>query len=112
MACAAAGSCVAVGSYSTGSNSFLGLVLTEASGSWSAAEAPLPSGALILDQHVDLDSVSCSSSTSCVAVGMYYDTSGNTEGLLLTDSSGSWSAAEAPLPSGAAPSSLQDVDLG
>ena len=39
--------------------------------------------------------------SQCVAVGEYQDTSGNYQGLLLTGSGSSWTAAEAPLPADA-----------
>ena len=41
--------------------------------------------------------------TSCVAVGTYTDSSGNSQGLLLTGSGTSWTATEAPLPANASP---------
>jgi hypothetical protein len=58
---------------------------------------------------VQLASVSCAATTSCVVVGSYLDSSTNTQGLLLNDASGAWSATEAPLPPGAAtnPGALQ-----
>jgi hypothetical protein len=68
---------------------------------WTAGEAPLPAGAAS-NPGVGLGSVACPSASSCVAVGSYFDSSGNYQGLLLTGSGTSWTAAEAPLPAGAA----------
>jgi hypothetical protein len=45
------------------------------------------------------------SASQCVAVG-FTDVSGVPQGLLLTESSGSWTAAEAPLPAGASDSGV------
>ena len=45
--------------------------------------------------ELGLPGVSCGAVSQCVAVGAYYDTTGGEwqQGLLLTDSGGSWSAA-------------------
>jgi hypothetical protein len=48
-----------------------------------------------------LTAVTCPSRSECVAVGYYYDKSNHIQGLLLIDSSGRWSPAEARLPAGA-----------
>jgi hypothetical protein len=45
--------------------------------------------------------VSCSSNDNCAAVGEYQDNSHDVQGLLLTESSGSWTASTAALPTGA-----------
>jgi hypothetical protein len=109
IACPAAGSCVAVGSYDDSSGVTRGLLLDESSGSWSASTAPLPAGAAA-KPSASLGAVTCVSSTSCEAAGSYEDASGNGDGLLLADVSGTWSASEAPLPAGAA-SSGQSVAI-
>ncbi|MFZ2055830.1 MAG: hypothetical protein WAV54_00270, partial [Acidimicrobiales bacterium] len=74
--------------------------LTESSGTWTDPEAPLPAGAGT-DPDVVPNSVSCPSAGDCAAVGYYTDSSGYHQGLLLTESSGTWTATEAPLPAGA-----------
>jgi hypothetical protein len=101
VSCASAGNCTAVGDYLDTSNGLDGLLLTETSGTWAAAEAPLPAGAL--QGSVALTSVSCASAGNCSAVGFYSDTSGNTQGLLLSETSGTWAAAQAALPANAGP---------
>ena len=64
-------------------------------------EAVLPAGASS-KQNVSIKSVSCASAHDCSAVGTYIDSAGNTQGLLLTESSGVWaSGVEAVLPSDA-----------
>ena len=50
----------------------------------------------------------CPSASSCVAVGYYADSPGHQQGLLVTGSGTSWTAAEAPLPANAA----ADPDAG
>jgi hypothetical protein len=71
----------------------------------SAAALTLPGGAAA----VSLPSVSCGSSTQCVAVGAY-DNAGASAPMVLTATSGAWSAGSAiALPSGASSGSLESV---
>ena len=100
VSCVSASQCVAVG-YAAVSEVQEGLLLTESGGSWTAAESPLPAGA----SDPFLMGVSCESASQCVAAG-FTDVSGVPQGLLLTESSGSWTAAEAPLPAGASDSGV------
>jgi len=103
VSCPSAGNCTAVGDYIDSSGNFQGVLLSESSGVWSSGvEAVLPAGAASTNQSVSLNSVSCSSAGNCTAVGSYTDSSGNTEGVLLSESSGVWSSGvEAVLPAGA-----------
>jgi hypothetical protein len=87
--------------YADTSGNHQGLLLTLAGGSWSEEGAPLPADASPSDHHVSLYSVSCAA-TSCAAVGTYNDGAANGQGVVETLSGGSWSAAEAPVPSDAA----------
>lgn len=55
---------------------------------WSVgAEAGLPSNASA-NPNATVDSVWCASAGNCTAVGEYLDSSGNQQGLLLTESDG------------------------
>src|SRR5262249_14228208 len=45
--------------------------------------------------------VTCAPAGPCVAAGDYADTSGHQQGLLLTGSGSSWTAAKAPVPANA-----------
>lgn len=103
VSCASAGNCTAVGTYDDSSGHAQGLLLTESGGVWSAAtKAALPSGAAS-DPAAALDAVSCASAGDCTAVGTYRDSSGDQQGLLLTESGvTSWTSQEAPVPAGAA----------
>lgn len=96
VSCASAGNCTAVGQYTSVGGGFRGLLLTETDRSWSSAieaVAPVPSS------NAWLNSVSCSSAGNCTAAGAYLDGSGVEQGLLLTETAGSWATGtEAALP--------------
>jgi len=102
VSCGSAGNCTAVGSYSDSSGRRQGLLLSETAAAWvTGVEAPLPADAGINPQ-VDLGSVSCASVGNCTAVGDYTDSSGNAQGLLLSETTGAWATGvEAPLPADA-----------
>ena len=99
VSCPSARQCTATGTYIPNSN-VEGLLLSWSGASWTAAYAPLPSNAEGSGQIALANGVSCASAAQCVAVGTYGDTSGYTDGVLLTGSGGSWTAAEAPRPTG------------
>jgi large repetitive protein len=107
--CTSPGNCVAVGGYndSNGSYDGQGMIAAESSGTWGPGSAlALPSGATTTagDQHAELNSVTCTSSGNCVAVGEYADTNGedNYQAMVTVESSGVWGAtSELTLPSGA-----------
>ena len=108
MACPSASTCVAGGFYADSSGNEQGLLITGSGTSWTATEAPLPANAAA-DPYAALGSVACPSASTCVAAGYYQDPSGNEQGLLITGSGTSWTAAEAPLPANAA--AKQDAGL-
>jgi hypothetical protein len=101
LSCAAAGSCVAVGYYQDSSGREDGLIATLASGTWSAATAPVgglnPPPGTNSAAAVRLDGVSCPAVGSCVAVGDYPDTSNHRDGFAETLSGGAWSPATIPI---------------
>jgi len=111
VSCASAGNCVAVGQYQDSSNRAQGLLLNEVAGSWSpGVKPPVPADA---DPYpaAALYSVSCPSAGDCAAVGSYTDGSGHGQGLLLQQSSWSWSSAvRAPLPADAGPAPNVDIN--
>ena len=98
VSCAAAGGCVAGGSYVDASTNHQALLVTSMSGSWTSATAPLPADASAAPTLNSLSSVACASTTSCVAVGVYQDATGYQKPLLESWSAGTWSAIGAPLP--------------
>src|SRR5438128_2219935 len=67
----------------------------------SGVEATLPAGAGSNPQ-VALGSVSCASAGNCGAVGTYFDSSNHQQGLLLSETAGTWATGvEASLPADA-----------
>ena len=105
VSCPSAGNCSAVGWYADGSGKTQGLLLTETAGRWAAGvEAVLPAnaGASAGIPGAFVRFVSCASAGNCSAVGTYPDSSGGQQGMLLTETDGSWSAGvEAVLPANA-----------
>lgn len=97
VACPSTTSCVAVGHYMDSSGSWQALIETKSGSSWKATEVTLPSNA-DGGPNAYLTSVACPSTTSCVAVGYYND---STSALLVTGSGTTWTATEAPLPANA-----------
>lgn len=116
VSCPSVGNCTAVGDYTDNSRIQQGLLLTETAGSWGVGvEAVLPANARNTPAVLNgafIRSVSCASAGNCSAVGTYYDAAGNQEGVLLTETAGSWAAGvEAVLPANAA-TSVQLVQWG
>ena len=107
VSCASAGSCTAVGNYQDGTTpgsaedfSHHGLLLSETSGTWATGvEASLPANIGTTNTGLENAAVSCASAGTCTAVGDYIDSSGHLQGVLLSETSGTWATgAEAPLP--------------
>jgi hypothetical protein len=113
VSCASAGNCTAVGNYSDSSYNPQGLLLRETAGAWATGvEATLPANANSTEYNQDvlIDSVSCASAGNCTAVGSYDDSSGNRQGLLLSETAGAWApGVQATLPANAG--SPTDVGL-
>jgi hypothetical protein len=99
-ACPAATACVATGTYTDSAGHTQVLLLTGARSSWKAMRAPLPANAAA-DPQPSLFAMSCASAASCVVGGYYHDSQGIEDGLLLTGSGSSWTAAQIPLPANA-----------
>jgi hypothetical protein len=92
----ASSSCVASGEYTDTAGGQEALLLTGSGSSWTPAGAPLPTGAAAFGAQ--LGTISCATSSACVAGGNYDDTSSTTHPLLVTGSASSWTAMNAPLP--------------
>jgi hypothetical protein len=101
VACPSASACVAVGSYTDSSGNQQGLLLATRGSSWTATKVPLPAGAAA-SAAASLSAVACPSVAACAAAGMYTNSSGRAQGLLLATRGSSWTASRAPLP-GSAP---------
>ena len=91
--CAGA-TCTAVGYFYDGSY-LQGLIVSNASGSWVSTSVPTPNGGSGGDF---LNAVRCVGAT-CTAVGTYYDGTAD-QGLVVTNSSGSWVSTAIPAPNG------------
>ncbi|MEA2374673.1 MAG: hypothetical protein QOD53_1136, partial [Thermoleophilaceae bacterium] len=102
VSCASAGDCAAVGSYYDSSNNRQALLLTESAGTWAMGVKATPPAGAGTNPTVSLNSVSCASAGNCAAVGTYFDSSNTKQGLLLTESAGTWAmGVKAILPAGA-----------
>jgi hypothetical protein len=110
VSCTAPGTCAVVGGYYDANSNQQGLLLNQNDGGWTVGvQAPLPGNALST-QAATLNSVACTGAGDCTAVGQYTQSNGTFQGLLLTESAGSWQqGVEAVLPATAA--SNQDVAL-
>ncbi len=64
---------------------------------WTPTTVPTLGPAAATDPLMSVKSVSCPSTTSCVAVGTFTDASGKVQGLVETLSGTTWTAAAAPL---------------
>lgn len=113
VSCASPGSCMAVGSYVTGSATDA-LAVAESGGHWrrGVGLTALPSGAIGGGSaNANLNGVSCAAS-SCLAVGEYLDNQGGDLSMAITESGGKWRRATGVgLPSHASAGSAQDADL-
>jgi outer membrane protein OmpA-like peptidoglycan-associated protein len=110
VTCTSTSNCVAAGSYvDTGANNDP-LLLVETSSTWAAVVAPLPGDASVDPNTDSFASVTCVSQGNCVAVGQYDNAQQDPEGLIDTETSGSWSSTTAPVP-GDADTAMPDVAL-
>jgi hypothetical protein len=98
VSCISSSSCVVTGSYQNTSGNYDGFVETLSGAGWSATTLPTTglSPASNLSTYMLPNSVSCTSSSSCVVTGYYRDTSNNTDGFVETLSGTGWSAATLP----------------
>jgi hypothetical protein len=99
VTCTSPGNCVAVGGYTTSSGS-QAILVSETAGVWGqASPVTLPA---VTSGLADLNSVTCTSSGNCVAVGAFGDPNGNYEAIVAAETNGVWGAAsELNLPAGA-----------
>jgi hypothetical protein len=112
VSCPAVGSCVAVGSFTPTSGNFRGFIETLADDTWTPLDAPLPANAPSADAFATLGVVTCPAAGTCVAVGWYYDTSGNYHVIDETLAGGNWTPTEQPLPAHTAARNPSNPDQG
>ena len=93
--CTSPGDCVAVGLYGDVTENLKPMIFTETNGVWGhGVEATPPAnaaqGSEPFSSDVELIGLTCTSYGNCVAVGQYTDTSGNTEGMAISETDGVW----------------------
>jgi hypothetical protein len=84
VACQAAGTCEAEGSYIARGGAVDGEIDTLSGGRRTAVTAALPAGAAVAGQFAFFDAATCPTPRSCVAVGGYKTANGATAGLIET----------------------------
>ena len=110
VSCTSVGNCTAIGSYTDSSGDLEGFIWTETAGVWGTAVEVTPPANAASNPGVELESLSCPSAGNCTAVGDYRDSSGPSPGLILSETSGTWSiGVQAMMPAGARSSNLAQV---
>lgn len=106
VSCPSTQKCVAVGGLVDDTGTRRTQVATLSGGSWTAAAGPVPSGAT----ESGLYGVSCTSFSSCWAVGAFTDSSGVQRQLVVKWDGTSWSIHSSPTPGDADASILTSID--
>jgi hypothetical protein len=109
--CAAAGACTAVGDYSSVGTDQLPLVVTLASGTWTAIPPPLPVEARTSLPAAYLSAVDCVSPSRCTAVGSAVDDADAPRAMAEVEGPAGWRVVTVPPPTSAqvASADLDDV---
>ena len=93
IACAAPGSCVAVGNYSVSATQFAAMGAVEVRGTWHrATQIALPRGA-IPGTFTAITSISCPTATQCLGVGQYPVSATQSRAMAVTESKGRFGRA-------------------
>jgi len=93
VSCTSAGNCGAGGSYLDSAGDGQGFVVTETNGTWGTATEVVDPLAIGSANAAGVESLSCTATGSCSAVGLDVTTGGAPTGFVLTETGGSWSAA-------------------
>jgi len=93
VSCASPGNCAAVGDYREASAHLQTFVVNERNGRWTKAIEVPGSGALNAGGNADIGSVSCASVGNCTAGGLYTDSSGHAQALVVSERNGRWGKA-------------------
>jgi hypothetical protein len=103
VTCPTATTCVALGTYTDKAGNYAALAATETAGTFArAVEIALPANAETSGQNAYLGGRACPNPTTCVAVGSYFDTSGDAQSMAATWTKGTFArAVELTLPSNA-----------
>jgi hypothetical protein len=98
--------CIAVGRYYTGATTYWGMIATWNGATWTAQVAPKPSGE---PKRSTLLDISCSSASSCAAVGAYTNKSSVQVTYVARWNGTTWSHQASPNPSLSTNTVLQNV---
>lgn len=113
ISCQSAAFCLGTGFYSDLDGNTDGFVDTFAHGSWTSAEEPVPADSAASPYGGGVENffgATCATAVSCVGVGNYVDTNGDTEPLLVTLTGGVWQIVTLPTPTDiAGPAGLGDA---
>jgi hypothetical protein len=105
VSCVSSTECIAVGEFENGSEEWMPLAEKWSGSAWTAQEPPIPAAA----KQGYLKSVSCTSSTACIAVGEFENSSEKWVPLAEKWNGSAWTAQEPSIPTGAKRSSLYGV---
>ena len=97
VSCPSAGNCTAGGFYADSSRHGQAFVVRETNGIWRKAIELPGSAALDAGGGAEVESVSCATAGNCAAIGVYNDSSGNTQAFVASEAHGTWrNAIEVP----------------
>lgn len=107
IACPATGDCTAVGDDVDQNGFQQAIVLQQSDTGWTASTVPVPGESTPVpppapeapNSWVSIDVLSCPAPGSCVADGTFHTPQNETLGVMLQETSGGWTAQQAPLPS-------------
>jgi hypothetical protein len=105
VSCTSSAECIAVGGFYNNSGKGLPLAEKWNGTAWSVQEPPSPAGARVSELY----SVSCTSSTVCIAVGYFYNSSEKYVPFAEKWNGMAWSVQEPPTVRGATQTYLQGV---
>ena len=92
VSCTAAGNCSAVGNYQAVLEVNQPFVINQRNGTWGTAQ-PVSIGA-IGGTAAQMNAVSCGASGNCGAVGTYFDSGNQSHGFTVSETGGTWRAAQ------------------
>jgi hypothetical protein len=111
LSCPSAGNCSAGGSFLTGSGDVEGLVLSEVKGVWKAPTRLIPPSGADGNPSLTINSLSCATPGTCVAVGSYEDKHSNGQSFVADEVRGVWKTSdEVTLPAGP-PATAQNSEI-
>jgi hypothetical protein len=93
VSCTSPGNCAAGGGYTDASGDGQGFVVSETGGTWGTATEVVDPLAIGSVNTAGVESLSCSATGSCSAVGLDVTTGGAPTGFALTETGGTWGAA-------------------